>query len=122
MHDLRGDSPVVSRVVSGARYGLRDWLAQRITGAIVAVYALCAVVMLTIYPVTYSGWKGLFSEGWFRVASLLFAASFGWHIWIGMRDVLMDYVKAAGVRLLLEVAVILIVASYLGWTIQILWR
>jgi succinate dehydrogenase / fumarate reductase membrane anchor subunit len=34
----------------------------------------------------------------------------------------MDYVKPAGLRLGLEVLTLLVVAAYLGWTIQILWR
>ena len=29
---------LVKRIVVGAHYGLRDWLAQRITAAIMAVY------------------------------------------------------------------------------------
>jgi succinate dehydrogenase / fumarate reductase membrane anchor subunit len=39
-----------------------------------------------------------------------------------MRDILMDYVKPAGARLTLQVVVLLVIAGYLGWTIQILWR
>jgi succinate dehydrogenase / fumarate reductase membrane anchor subunit len=34
----------------------------------------------------------------------------------------MDYVKPAGARLTLEVAVLLAIIGYLGWTVQILWR
>jgi len=114
---------VVERIVVGARYGLRDWLAQRITAVIMAVYTVVVLVSLVGgRPITYAVWKDLFAQGWMRVATLLFAASFAWHAWVGMRDILMDYVKPTGVRLALEVAVLLVLASYLGWTIQILWR
>ena len=34
----------------------------------------------------------------------------------------MDYVKPVGVRLSLQIAVLLTIAAYLAWTIQILWR
>jgi succinate dehydrogenase / fumarate reductase membrane anchor subunit len=34
----------------------------------------------------------------------------------------MDYVKPTGVRLALEVAVLLALVGTLGWTVQILWR
>ena len=113
----------MSRVVTGAHYGLRDWLAQRITGAIMAVYsAILAVVLMGGFPLNYGVWRDLFSQGWMRVATLLFAASLAWHAWVGIRDVLMDYVKPTGVRLALEVMVLLVIAGYLGWTIQILWR
>jgi succinate dehydrogenase / fumarate reductase membrane anchor subunit len=114
---------MVERVVVGAHYGLRDWLAQRITAAIMAVYTLILlVVLIGEAPIRYAVWKYLFAQGWMRVATLLFAASLGWHAWVGMRDILMDYVKPAGARLTLEVAVLLVVAGYLGWTVQILWR
>jgi succinate dehydrogenase / fumarate reductase membrane anchor subunit len=43
-------------------------------------------------------------------------------MWVGVRDILMDYVKPAGLRFASQVAVILVIAGYLGWTIQILWR
>jgi succinate dehydrogenase / fumarate reductase membrane anchor subunit len=114
---------VVERVVTGAHYGLRDWLAQRITAAIMAVYTvILLVVLIGGVPITYPVWKDLFAQGWMRVATLLFAASLAWHAWVGLRDILMDYVKPAGVRLTLEVAVLLVTAGTLGWTIQILWR
>ncbi len=114
---------MVERIVVGARYGLRDWLAQRVTAAVMAVYSVIVlVVLLGGRPITYAVWKDLFTQGWMRVATLLFAASLAWHAWVGMRDILMDYVKPTGVRLALEVGVLLALAGYLGWTVQILWR
>ena len=110
-------------MVVGAHYGLRDWLAQRITAAIMAVYTVIVLaVLIGGAPIRYAVWKDLFAQGWMRVATLLFAVSLAWHAWVGMRDILMDYVKPAGARLTLEVAVLLVIAGYLGWSIQILWR
>ena len=113
----------MKRLVVGAHYGLRDWLAQRITAAIMAVYTLILFgVFLKNSPFTYAAWKDLFAQGWMRVATLLFAASLAWHAWVGVRDILMDYVKPDGLRLTLQVATLLLLATYVGWTIQILWR
>jgi succinate dehydrogenase / fumarate reductase membrane anchor subunit len=112
-----------NRVVTGAHYGLRDWLAQRITAAVMAVYSVIAVaVLLSGHPITYTVWRDLFAQGWMRVATLLFAASLAWHAWVGMRDILMDYIKPDGLRLTLQVGTLLVIAAYLGWAIQILWR
>jgi succinate dehydrogenase / fumarate reductase membrane anchor subunit len=114
---------VVERIVTGAHYGLRDWLAQRITAGIMAVYTvILLVVLIGAPPYNYAVWRDLFAQGWMRVATLLFAASFAWHAWVGVRDILMDYVKPVGVRLSLQVVVLVVLAAYLGWTIQILWR
>jgi succinate dehydrogenase / fumarate reductase, membrane anchor subunit len=113
----------VKRLVVGAHYGLRDWLAQRITAAIMAVYTLILLgVFLNNSPFTYAAWKDLFAQGWMRVATLLFAVSLAWHAWVGVRDILMDYIRPDGLRLTLQVATLLLLATYLGWTIQILWR
>ncbi|MGH8688900.1 MAG: succinate dehydrogenase, hydrophobic membrane anchor protein [Burkholderiales bacterium] len=114
---------VVDRVVVGAHYGLRDWLAQRVTAAIMAVYTVIVLVVLVgAAPLSYAVWSDLFTQGWMRVATLLFAASLAWHAWVGMRDILMDYVSPTGTRLALEVLVVLMLAGYLGWAVQILWR
>jgi succinate dehydrogenase / fumarate reductase membrane anchor subunit len=114
---------MVNRIVTGAHYGLRDWLAQRVTGAIMAAYSIIvALALLSGQPIIYPVWRDLFSHGWMRVATLLFAASLAWHAWVGMRDILMDYAKPTGLRLALEIATLVILASYLGWTAQILWR
>jgi succinate dehydrogenase / fumarate reductase membrane anchor subunit len=114
---------VVSRVVTGAHYGLRDWLAQRITAVIMAVYSVIAVAVFIVNKnITYAVWRDLFSQGWMRVATLLFVASLAWHAWVGVRDILMDYIKPDGLRLTLQVCTLLVIASYVGWSIQILWR
>ncbi len=114
---------MVSRVVTGARYGMRDWLVQRVTAVIMSVYTVIVLaVLLGGVPISYAVWKDLFTQGWMRVATLLFAASLAWHLWVGVRNILMDYVKPDGLRLTLQVMVLLTIAAYLGWTIQILWR
>ena len=113
----------MNRVITGAHYGMRDWLAQRITAVIMAVYTLIvAAVVLTNTPLKYAGWQSLFAQGWMRVATLLFAVSLAWHAWVGVRDIIMDYIKQDGLRLTLQVLTLLLLAAYLGWTIQILWR
>jgi succinate dehydrogenase / fumarate reductase membrane anchor subunit len=113
----------VKRLVVGAHYGLLDWLAQRITAVVMAVYMMgFVVVWYSTRPATYDAWRGLFAQGWMRVATLLFAASLAWHAWVGVRDILMDYIKPTGARLALEVLTLLLLAVYLGWTVQILWR
>jgi succinate dehydrogenase / fumarate reductase membrane anchor subunit len=88
-----------------------------------AVYSVIAVVVLASNKnISYSVWRDLFSQGWMRVATLLFMVSLAWHAWVGVRDILMDYIQPAGLRLALEVLVLLVIAGDLAWAIQILWR
>jgi succinate dehydrogenase / fumarate reductase, membrane anchor subunit len=113
---------VVKRLAVGAHYGLRDWLAQRVSAVIMAAYSLIAACAFLREPLTYGVLRELFASGWMRVATLLFAVSLAWHAWVGVRDILMDYVKPDGLRLALQVLTLLVIAAYLGWTVQILWR
>jgi succinate dehydrogenase / fumarate reductase, membrane anchor subunit len=114
---------MVNRIVVGAHYGLGSWLAQRITAVVMAIYTLILIlVFVRATPMDYGAWRGLFAQGWMRVGTLLFAVSLGWHAWVGVRDIVMDYVKHDGLRLAAQVVTILVIAAYLGWTVQILWR
>ena len=45
-----------------------------------------------------------------------------WHVWVGMRDIWMDYVKPVSVRLSLEVLTIAWLVGCAGWAVQVLWR
>jgi len=114
---------MVKRIVVGARYGLKDWLAQRVTAVVMAAFTvLMVIVLLSGGPITYTSWKALFANGWIRFACLLFVVSMLLHAWVGVRDIVMDYVKPAGIRLALHVLVIMALVGYAGWAVQILWR
>lgn len=113
---------MVNRVVVGAHYGLRDWLAQRVSAVIMAVYSLgLAGYLLLQGRQNYDTWTALFSSQWIRTFSLLFLLSLFYHAWIGIRDIVMDYVKPTGVRLVIHTLVILALVVYTIWSVQILW-
>jgi succinate dehydrogenase / fumarate reductase membrane anchor subunit len=114
---------MVTRVIVGAHYGLRGWLVQRISAIVMALYTLVFVVAIAAAkPGDHAGWKALFSHGWMRFATLLFFVGLFLHAWVGMRDILMDYVKATGLRLALQVVVIAMLVGAAGWAVEILWR
>lgn len=111
------------RSLVGAHYGTGQWLRQRITAVIMAVYTVLAVAIFAIArPADHAAWKALFAPGWVRVITLLFLLSVCYHAWIGMRDILMDYAKPTGLRLALHVLVIVALSSYAIWAVQIMWR
>jgi succinate dehydrogenase / fumarate reductase membrane anchor subunit len=113
---------MVNRIVTGAHYGLRDWLAQRVTATVMAVYSVVVVVYLLLQPTFgYDTWAEMFSGNLMRTFSLLFLLSLFYHAWIGVRDIVMDYVKPASIRLLIHVLVILALVLYVIWAVQILW-
>lgn len=111
------------RLVVGAHYGMRDWLAQRLTASVMATYTVILLVaFLTASDFSYEGWAGLFAHHWFKLITFAALASLFYHAWVGVRDIWMDYVKPVGVRMLLQIATILWLVACAGWAAQILWR
>jgi succinate dehydrogenase / fumarate reductase, membrane anchor subunit len=111
------------RVVVGAHYGLRDWLSQRVTAALMALFTL-AVIVQVLLPgeMGYDKWAGMFSRQWMKVLTFVVIVSLLIHVWVGMRDIWMDYVKPVAVRLVLQVATIVWLVGCAGWAVQVLWR
>ena len=112
------------RIVSGAHYGLRDWLAQRVTAVLMALFTLIvlAQVIFSRGPIGYDKWAGIFASQWMKVLTFATVIALIYHVWVGMRDVLMDYVKPVGIRLALQIFVIVWLVGCAGWIIQVLWR
>jgi succinate dehydrogenase / fumarate reductase membrane anchor subunit len=112
---------MVNRVVTGAHYGLRDWMIQRISAVMMAIYIVFVAGWLLTHEFNYGNWKLLFAGTAMRSVSLLFLLAVFYHAWIGVRDIVMDYVKPPIVRLLIHVLVILALLLYVIWSAQILW-
>ncbi len=106
----------------GAGYGLGDWLLQRLTAIVMAFYTVALVAALFICkPATHADWKAMFAGGFMRIATLLFLAALLYHAWVGIRDIIMDYIKPAALRLTVQTLVALALLGYLAWSVAILW-
>ena len=111
------------RVVVGAHYGWRDWLAQRVTASLMALFTLLLLVQVLLPgPLGYDKWAGIFSAQWMKVLSFVVILSLLYHAWVGMRDIWMDYIKPMGLRLLLQVFTLVWLIGCAGWAVQVLWR
>lgn len=112
------------RVVTGAHYGLRDWLVQRVTAVLMALFTvvLLAQVLLTSGPLGYEGWAGIFTAPWMKFLTFAVVVALTWHTWVGVRDIWMDYIKPVGLRLALHVLTLVWLVGCTGWAFQVLWR
>ena len=111
------------RVVSGAHYGLRDWMVQRATAALMALFTLVLIVQVLMPgDMGYDKWAGIFAAQWMKVLTFVVFVALAWHAWVGMRDIWMDYVKPVGTRLVLQVATLVWLVGCTGWAVQVLWR
>ncbi len=112
------------RIVVGAHYGLRDWLAQRITAVLMALFTIVLLVQVLMpgEPLGYDRWAAIFSHQWMKVLTFVTVLALAYHAWVGVRDIWMDYVKPVGIRLALQVFSIVWLLGCAGWAIQVLWR
>jgi succinate dehydrogenase / fumarate reductase membrane anchor subunit len=112
------------RIVVGAHYGLRDWLSQRVTAGLMAIFTaiVLAQVLFTKGPLGYDRWAGIFSAQWMKVLTFVIIVALLYHVWVGVRDIWMDYVKSVAVRLSLQIFTIVWLVGCAGWAIQVLWR
>lgn len=115
------------RLVVGAHYGTIDFIVQRVTAVIMAVYTLVLFFgVLFTSQLNFEGWRNLFTFTCFSlpVGQLLATLAFlslAWHAWIGVRDIWMDYVRATGLRLFLQVLTILWLLGSVIYFAKILW-
>ena len=110
------------RTLVGAHYGLKDWLVQRLTAVLMALYTLVLLAIAGYHGgLDYVFWQALFANSAFRVATLLFGLSLFWHAWVGMRDIWMDYIKPTALRLTLEMLTVVVLVAYAAWLVDVLW-
>ncbi|WP_342616906.1 succinate dehydrogenase, hydrophobic membrane anchor protein [Rhodoferax sp. GW822-FHT02A01] len=112
------------RLAVGAHYGLRDWLAQRVTATLMALFTLILLeqVIFNKGPMGYDKWAGIFSGQCMKFLTFVVIIALLYHAWVGIRDIWMDYVKPVAVRLTLQVLSIVWLVGCAGWAIQVLWR
>ena len=102
-------------------YGLRAWLWQRLTAIYIAVFLLVFIAYLATGCVSgYPQWHQLFAATPMKVATLLFFAAVLLHAWVGVRDILIDYVRKLPLRLFLLSVVGLSLLACAAWVLQIL--
>lgn len=112
------------RIVVGAHYGARDWLVQRGTAVVIMLFTALVLVQLLFSkgPISYELWAGIFTPQWMKFITAGVIVSVLWHAWVGIRNVWMDYVPAAGLRFALHSLSIIWLVGCAAWGFEVLWR
>ena len=111
------------RLVVGAHYGSRDWLGQRVTAVLMALFTVVLVVQLLLPgEMGYYKWAGIFAPQWMRFLTFVVIVALALHAWVGVRDIWMDYIKPTWIRLSLQTLTVLWLLYCAVWSVQILWR
>jgi succinate dehydrogenase / fumarate reductase membrane anchor subunit len=79
--------------------GLRAWLVQRATAVYLLGFILYFVAQFVLAPPAgYGAWRSYVAQGWVGALVLGAFVALLLHAWIGLRDVMLDYVKPTAVR------------------------
>lgn len=109
------------------RHGHSLWLMQRFSAVVMVVYSLIAMTIYFAIPIhTFTDWVTLFHTSvfgitWLKICTFLFLLSLFLHAWIGVSDVLSDYITHLKLRFTLQKMMELALAGYTCWSIWILW-
>lgn len=102
--------------------GMRIWLSQRLTAVIMAWYLVGIVIaMLIVQPSGYEAWRAFTGCWLFSLATFVTFICLSFHAWVGVRDVLRDYIFNQSLRTCLQVMVDLLLVVYIAWLSFILW-
>lgn len=92
--------------------GLRPWVIQRVSAVYIALFLLYLLYSaLTTDSVDFDTWRSWLFQPLNSVSMALFVLAILFHAWIGMRDVVLDYVHNIMLRILV---LALIIGTLLG--------
>jgi succinate dehydrogenase / fumarate reductase membrane anchor subunit len=111
----------VVAIVSRPTHGLRDWLLQRLT----AIYLACFFAYLLVHfllqpPHNFQEWHDWMTRPAMIIATALFVLAVLVHGWVGMRDVVLDYVHVISLRITILALIALTLIACGVWAMRIL--
>ncbi|MBJ3814495.1 succinate dehydrogenase membrane anchor subunit [Shimwellia pseudoproteus] len=113
---------MVSNASALGRNGVHDYLLVRASAIILALYIVYLIgFFATSGELTWEIWTGFFSSSFTKVFTLLALFSVLIHAWIGMWQVLTDYIKPLAIRLVLQLAIVAALLVYVIYGFVVVW-
>lgn len=113
---------MVTNIATLGRNGIHDYILVRASALILSAFSVLIIGFFVCTPdVTFTIWQAFFAKTWVKAFTLLALFSLLIHAWIGLWQVLSDYVKNTAVRLSLQFILNLAAISYLVVGIIVLW-
>jgi len=119
----------VTNVTSLTRSGLSDFVIQRVSAVIMAVYTLCVLGFFVANPgLDHAGLVGYFGSTPMVLFSTLTVLATAAHAWIGMWTVGTDYIRPhyfgqhhTTYRLIYQAGCVALLFIYVAWALQLFW-
>ena len=101
--------------------GLRAWLVQRISAVYMLLFILFSLFHFLLDPPhDYLAWHGWMRNPGISVATLVFFTALLLHAWVGVRDVVMDYVHPLALRVSALALLGFSLMAIAAWVVRIL--
>lgn len=102
-------------------HGLRPWLIQRVSSVYIALFVIyISIVLVGAGGVTFQQWLDWLFHPVNTIACGLFMIALLLHAWVGMRDIILDYVHNTLVRMIAFTLIIVVLISSGFWAARIL--
>ncbi|MGF1747559.1 MULTISPECIES: succinate dehydrogenase, hydrophobic membrane anchor protein [Vibrio] len=113
---------MVGSVSSVGRNGVHDFLLIRATAIIMTLYTIYIVSFCAFSgDISYVSWTQFFGGTFTKVFTMLALTSVLIHAWIGLWQVLTDYIKCTKLRGGLQLAIVAVLLGYFFSGFFILW-
>lgn len=113
---------MVNVATSVGRNGVHDFILLRASAVILALYTFLIAGFFIVTPeVTYAVWQAFFACMAIKIATLLAVLALVVHAWIGVWQVLTDYIKPACLRGALQFIFSITLLAYLAAGFLIVW-
>lgn len=113
---------MVSNASALGRNGIHDFVLVRATAIIITLYIIYMIgFVATSGTLTWDVWTGFFTSAFTKVFTLLALLSILIHAWIGMWQVLTDYVKPLAIRMILQLIIVVALLVYVIYGFVVVW-
>lgn len=105
-------------------HGFSDWAWQRATAITMVIYSILVGIRFFVEAPDsgYEAWYAWVLPVWFRIVTLLFLWALIYHAWLGVKEILMDYVHNLGIRCKLQTLFGFVLLGDAVMAAYILWR
>jgi succinate dehydrogenase / fumarate reductase membrane anchor subunit len=101
--------------------GLRAWFLQRATAIYLILFTFFLLQHLIFCaPADQAAWQEWVAQPLVSLASLLFFASLLLHAWVGIRDVIIDYVHPTAIRITVLTVIGFGLVGCAAWALKII--
>ena len=102
-------------------HGMRAWLLQRLTAVYITIFFLSLLSIFVFKPFDdYLSWREFIAQPLVNIATIFFFLAVLYHAWVGLRDVVIDYIPNFTLRMLALMLIMLFLFAMGVWACMIL--